>query len=460
MEGQNEIEPPLPPRQELRPITTAIVKNNERVKDETFIEKADFLFKRIRQWKVTLNRFVPLFTAIEKVEAKAAKYYAKVVATMESDPKREEREPGTGEVLKAINTLGDYAQKMTRHHDAIAQHIRESVLMNIEALHAKRAKKAKELKSRISAVKTELKRGRDLENMLSMMESHEKHCTMANSKGGRGAKTQKDPWLLEMKLRTLIATYLNHLNACRQEMMKVMEETERFDSTVMQDLQALINGFIQWIKQHHANSQKEFEKVADALAAINVESDFQEYLAQTGVTDHTIWTNMEIADNFNFPYKGAEVTSVHREGKLHRQGKIKKSNWKEAYFVLTDAAFLHCFDTKQDLGPTPEFSIDLKGARIEVPEEKLVKAKYVIAIHYGNKQSYVKKVKADTEEDMVSWVFFLKERANCVGTRFDVINSDVVAANSLTSSAFVDAPLTDGDEVNGHTSEGEEQEEY
>jgi hypothetical protein len=94
---------------------------------------------------------------------------------------------------------------------------------------------------------------------------------------------------------------------------------------------------------------------------------------------------------------------------LQRQGKMMKSRWHTAHFILTQSAFLHCFDNfevaQKDLD-NPLFTIDLRQCAIQLTSDEQASS-FCFEIAMGGKDRWI--LKAPSEEVMVDWMIALRK---------------------------------------------------
>ena len=186
------------------------------------------------------------------------------------------------------------------------------------------------------------------------------------------------------------------------------------------------------------------------------------------MTSLTPWKTKVVAEDFKYPYK-AHMGKILKQGILFRQGKIFSSNWKKAHFVFTESCFLHCFDSADSFNPStrsknlgdPIFTLDFRDCMVPLSlslslSRSLTRTHIQIAIPSDTalqsmafEVKNVKKkggsvmVKANSEEELVDWVFVIRETVSAqsaVNAPQATYSSEEEGADGFAQVRFEDSP--------------------
>jgi hypothetical protein len=364
-------------------------------------EKANLLLKRILVWDKLIDAVYPWVKQMQKVEATSAKSYAKLTPLIQF---QDEAAAGAGDLAKSLDSLREYSTSVMSYHEQFSKYLKEQTLPKLDALQSDIKKNSKQLNKKIEKAGVKLKKCE--EEAVTAILTHQKICQEMKTTPNL---TTVDPWLTEFRVKGKLNVLVEEHNEYKKRMLDVAEKVVGIDEQVARTIQDAFLQLTKWQSKQLTVLKIDVDELTNSMARIMPEADFQQYSNKTGLARHiNHWKLPGGTGAIDYPFRDSDLAKVVRSGTLQRQGKVMKSRWHPAQCLLTQSAFLHCFDNyeaaQRDI-ENPLLSIDLKHCTIQLTSDDQASSN-CFEITSGKDRWFLK---ALDEEAMVDWMIAMRK---------------------------------------------------
>lgn len=191
-------------------------------------------------------------------------------------------------------------------------------------------------------------------------------------------------YVVNAAVRRQLSKQVNEENALQRSTITMQQNSATFEATLIRDIQSAWQTFEDWQSRMSTSTQQTWKVVGKAMHSLVPDQEWKHFSTRT---DHLLDPETPLRDPTAIKYpsqKEPSITPVHT-GHLERKTKYTHT-YKESYFVLTAAGFLHEYPTSDPLsadGGAPVFSLFLPTCSLGPPSSTSARsAKFTI---YGKK---------------------------------------------------------------------------
>ncbi|KAL7951772.1 hypothetical protein V8C42DRAFT_16907 [Trichoderma barbatum] len=332
---------------------------------------AGLLAERLQAWKHMVGYLEEYVEAVEKVHARQAKEYEKVLKTI-SNPLREGHhfDQSLGGIAGFFENMRANTQAMINTNIETEKSIKGSVLPILDRLHKEIKHKSKELANGAQAGAKEVEKLRNVTQKHIELLGQQAAAYDSHGAGIKQLASHDDPYVVRRgvvhRLNNQVLAENNHHN----DLVAVQNNFRTFEAHVLEVVQQAMEGFTQL-----AGGQAEKMRAlhSDILGTAQcIPRDFEWTNFQNRAADRLVSANdpPRSVEAIQFPNMEHASTKAMIEGSLERKSRNKLSfGYSTSYYVVSPSKFLHEFkdsdDTRND--PKPELSIYLPDAVVGVP---------------------------------------------------------------------------------------------
>ncbi|KAJ1569265.1 hypothetical protein HK405_007550, partial [Cladochytrium tenue] len=322
----------------------------------------DVLTDRARGWRSIVNTLYNHFSSIADAEKALAKCYKSVA--QEWNTPSQSRDLAFSEksgVRGIVRVLHDEADKLSSQHMAVSTSLASQTVTSLAAIK-------KEVKKKLDTLEDEQRkrnkdRIRDKNEMIKAKE-HLQKALAAARKPGSDATKHGDPWLANLEVRRKLAQARAKHEARTVALVDIKRDFSVFEANVIREIRQALQGVasLQEIQDHR---QTLADEITRAMAALDAGTEWQLFGAAR--LDAAGGPAMFEGDD----YEGSKdpLVQVIKEGLLQRRAKGLIKNYKEFYYVLTSAGYLHEFKQRpviqRDEKVDPDDSIFMGDCTLE-----------------------------------------------------------------------------------------------
>ncbi|KAF9960347.1 hypothetical protein BGZ70_008631 [Mortierella alpina] len=386
---------------------------------EDNVNTNNILLSRLLAYKAIVKNLQHYFSEIAQVEAGTATAMHKASGLIVVPFKDGQHQfLSTGGLLDVCVSLRDSAKTRGEQHANAAAFVEAMVVKNLRRL--KRG-----IKDRIKAVKSDAilyctKVFREREATLEKIEALTKAIGLADLARLHPPDTDKthaDPYVINLALKRQLAKQVHEENMFSRALKQCQEQVATFESHIIKELKQVLTTFAQHQAGHaNAGFSRSWAPTEMALNALQDDAEWNSFLQLNG---HQLFpSDLVDTDPSEIDYPGKEsaylvpVKTAH----MSRLSSVLK-HWKDGYFVLTMAGWLHVFATSNEDDTVPERSIYLPTTMLG-PYSDPGFRQHVFSLEGRgiggllHRDGHTLTVRANSKDEMVSWWSELSKRAH------------------------------------------------
>jgi hypothetical protein len=177
-----------------------------------------------------------------------------------------------------------------------------------------------------------------------------------------------DPYVANTAVTRQLQKQVHEENLLQKSIIIMQQNSAHFEEGIVRSLQSAWQTFDEWQSRASISTQDTFRGLSTHIASLAPD---REWISFSARSDHLLHPDTPLRDpqNIHYPSKDdPSVIPVHT-GLLERKKRFTRS-YRESYFVLTPAGFLHEYSTSDPTnngGQTPMFSLFLPACTLGPP---------------------------------------------------------------------------------------------
>ncbi|KAF9573812.1 hypothetical protein EC968_007883 [Mortierella alpina] len=383
------------------------------------LNPADILLSRLLAYKAIVKNLQHYFSEIAQVEAGTARAMQKASGLIVVPFKDGQHQfLSTGGLLDVCVSLRDSAKTRGEQHANAAAFVEAMVVKNLRRL--KRG-----VKDRIKALKSDAilyctKVFREREATLEKIEDLTKAISfaeLARLHPPDNDRTHVDPYVINLALKRQLAKQVHEENMFARALKQCQEQVATFESHIIKELKQILTTFAQH-QAGHANAGFS-QSWAPTERALNVLQDDAEWNSFLQLNGHQLFPSDLVDTNpaeIDYPGKESAFLVPVKTAHMSRLSSVLK-HWKDGYFVMTMAGWLHVFASSNEDDTVPERSIYLPTTMLG-PYSDPGFRQHVFSLEGKgiggilHRDGHTLTVRANSKDEMVSWWSELSRRAH------------------------------------------------
>ncbi|TFK21233.1 hypothetical protein FA15DRAFT_624186 [Coprinopsis marcescibilis] len=355
-------------RTSARPLSTlsksqSLIKKNIEVQD---LRPADVLIERFVAWKAIVKQLTMYFEGIADIENNTAKELAKLAGVIQVPFKSGNQFLGEGGLQDVYYGIRDKTRTISDQHANLGRTIDSSIVQHLQKLLA-------EIKAHIRNVQNDtgkLAAGVAKEREMSTRLVGELANSVSMYKNTpMNIPAKNDPFIANQAVHRQLSRQVLEENLLQKSLIITQQNSAHFESGIVRSIQSAWQTFDEFQSRTTSSSSEIYRALAQHMAA---QAPEKEWIAFASRSDHLVdpETPMRDVELVRYPLKDDPATRAVHTGNLERRvGGFAGKSWREGYYVLTPAGFLHEFRTsdvggKDGAGLKPVFSLFLPNCTL------------------------------------------------------------------------------------------------
>ncbi|KAF9356435.1 hypothetical protein BGX34_009935 [Mortierella sp. NVP85] len=382
------------------------------------LNPANILYDRLTAYHAVIKNLQHYFNELAMVEHEAAKVTHKASTTVAIPFRDGQQFLGRGGLQDVCVGLRESSQTRSEQHTAAAKFIEETIVKNIRRLKRDIKVKSKWLKNDANLYATRVFKER--EESQNKIRDMAKAIGLFENSGGHQSDMEKmhsDPYIINLALRHQLAKQVHEENLFARALLQCQEEMMVFDKHIIGEIKQIIRSFAQYqLGNASPGFSRSWVPAETALNTLQDDAEWKHFMERNG--NSLFPSDLVDADPeaLDYPCKNSPYTVPVKTAHMSRQSSVLK-NWKDGYFVMTKAGWLHVFpsaDLKED--PNPERSIYLPTA-ILGPHSDATQKQHVFSLEGKgmsgllHRDAQIFTVRANSREEMLDWWSEVSKRA-------------------------------------------------
>ncbi|KAF9968955.1 hypothetical protein BGZ73_008969 [Actinomortierella ambigua] len=381
------------------------------------LNPTNILIGRLMALKSVLKNLQYYFAEVVDVEKEIGKSLHKTSNILLVPFKDGQQFLGKGGLQDVVLGLRDSTRLNSEYHTSASRFVEETIVKNIRRLKQDVKGKVKALKSDTNLYATRVFKEREatqeriaqLAKAIGLFEMGGQHGDME--------KMQSDPYVINLAVKKQLAKQVNEENLFARAFRQCQENVASFEAHVIKELKQILSSFAEYYSANSTSFGTNWVQTDEALKVLQDNSEWEFFLEKNG---HQLFPSDLVdvnPDDIDYPSKDNAFVTPVKEAHMSRQTSVLK-NWKEGYFVMTQAGWLHVF-ASADLSsnPTPEQSIFLPTSLLG-PHSDQNQKQHVFSLEGKGKGGLLHRdtqtftLRAHSKEEMLDWWQECSKRAS------------------------------------------------
>ncbi|KAF8583730.1 hypothetical protein K439DRAFT_1634142 [Ramaria rubella] len=338
----------------------SLIKKNVAPQD---LRPSDILIERFVAWKAIVKQLIAYFEGIADIENNTAKELTKLGAVIQVPFRSGNQFLGEGGMQDIYYGIRDKTRIMADHHSNLGRTIDGSIVQHLQKLRLEIKAHIKNVQNDTGKLATNVARERELSTKM-IAELGKNIAVFKNTPMTVTAK--EDPYVANMLVTRQLQKQVNEENALQKSIIIMQQNSAHFEEGIVRSIQSAWQTFDEWQSRMSSQVQDTWRTMGMTMAALAPDREWISFAARS---DHLLDPDTPLRNPETIEYPSKEdpsVIAVHT-GLMERKKRFTRS-YRESYYVLTAAGYLHEFqssDPKANLNP--QFSLFLPACTLGPP---------------------------------------------------------------------------------------------
>ncbi|KAF8901966.1 hypothetical protein CPB85DRAFT_1377262 [Mucidula mucida] len=312
----------------------SLIKKNVAPHD---LRPSDILIERFVAWKAIVKQLIAYFEGVADIENNTAKEMTKLGAVIQVPFRAGNQFLGEDGIQDIFYSIRDKTRVIADQHANLGRTIDSSIVQHLQKLRT-------EIKAHIKNVQ--------------------------NDTGKLATSVAKER---ELSTKLIADLYVHEENLLQKSIIIMQQNSAHFEEGIVRAIQSAWQTFDEWQSRMSASVQDTWRVLGGQMAELAPD---REWLTFSARSDHLLdpETPLRNPETIMYPSKDdSSVLPVHT-GLMERKKRFTRT-YRESYFVLTPAGFLHEYvssDEREAL--TPMFSLFLPACTLGPPSSNKSKS--------------------------------------------------------------------------------------
>ncbi|THH00074.1 hypothetical protein EW026_g2384 [Hermanssonia centrifuga] len=311
------------------------------------LRPSDILIERFTAWKVIVKQLIAYFEGLADIENNVAREMTKLGAVIQD----------------VYYQIRDKTRAIADQHANLGRTIDGSIVQHLQKLRVEIKAHIKNIQNDTGKLATAVAKERELSGKL-IGDLGTNISILKNTPMAVTSKT--DPYVANQAVFRQLVKQVHTENALQKSLLLTQSSSALFEASLIQALQSAWATYEEWRSRMDSSIQDTWKTLEHAMGALAPD---REWIAFAAREDHLIDPETPLRDpsNIHYPSKDdSSVLPVHI-GLLERKKRYTRS-YREGYYVLTPAGFLHEYTSSDPAhGDRPTFSLFLPMCTLGPP---------------------------------------------------------------------------------------------
>ncbi|KAL1720181.1 hypothetical protein EV715DRAFT_250513 [Schizophyllum commune] len=340
----------------------SLIKKNIAPHD---LQPSDVLIERFVAWKAIVKQLIAYFEGVADIENNTAKEMTKLSAVIQVPFRAGNQFLGEGGLQDTYYAIRDKTRTIADHHANLGRTIDSSIVQHLQKLRVEIKAHVKNIQNDTGKLATSVAKERELSTRY-IAELGASITAFKNTPMNVTAKT--DPYVANSAVQRQLHKQVHEENLLQKSIIIIQQNSAHFEEGIVRAVQSAWQTYSEWQSRASAAIQEVHVALAAQMASLAPD---REWIAFSARSDHLLDpdTPLRKPDHIVYPLMDdPSILPVHT-GLLERKKRFMRK-YREAYYVLTPAGFLHEYassDPNAPGGQTPTFSLFLPACTLGPP---------------------------------------------------------------------------------------------
>ncbi|TFK35219.1 hypothetical protein BDQ12DRAFT_688422 [Crucibulum laeve] len=436
----------------------------KHIEQQSELKPSDVLIERFVAWKAIVKQLIAYFEGIADIENNTARELAKLAGVIQVPFRSGNQFLGEGGLQDVYYSLRDKTRIIADQHADLGRTIDSSIVQHLQKLRTEIKAHIKNVQNDTGKLASGVAKERELSTRL-IGELANDISSFKNTPMSVQSKT--DPYVANQAVARQLQKQVLEENLLQKSIIMMQQNSAHFEEGIVRAIQSAWQTYDEWQARAASSSQDTMRGLATMMAGLEPDREWITFAARS---DHLLDPDTPLRDPeaINYPLKDdPSVIPVHM-GHLERKKRFTRT-YKESYFVLTPAGFLHEYpnsDPATATGTSPSFSLFLPMCTLGPPSAPNAKSH---KFHIEGRKDGMGTTKSGSfrgilggERSQLAWSFRARSRDEMMEWWNDIrmlCARYLVASEQMERSGPVEAAVRAVGYVSGED-EGEESEEW
>ncbi|EKM58451.1 uncharacterized protein PHACADRAFT_252780 [Phanerochaete carnosa HHB-10118-sp] len=330
----------------------SLIKKNIAPHD---LRPSDILIERFTAWKIILKQLIAYFEGLADIENNIAKEMTKLGAVIQVPFRAGNQFLGEGGLQDVYYQIRDKTRAIADQHANLGRTIDGSIVQHLQKLKVEIKAHIRNIQNDTGKLATSVAKERELSAKF-IGDLGTNISILKNTPMSVTAKT--DPYVANQLVYRQLVKQVHTENALQKSLLLTQSSSALFESSLIQALQSAWATYEEWRSRMDSSIQDIWKTLERSMGALAPD---REWIAFAAREDHLIdpETPLRDVENIHYPSKDdPSVLPVHT-GLIERKKRYTRT-YREGYYVLTPAGFLHEYTSSDPaLADKPVFSLFL-----------------------------------------------------------------------------------------------------
>ncbi|KAG6840281.1 hypothetical protein C0991_007769 [Blastosporella zonata] len=340
----------------------SLIKKNIAPHD---LHPSDVLIERFVAWKAIVKQLIAYFEGIADIENNTAKELTRLGGVIQVPFRSGNQFLGEGGLQDVYFGIRDNTRAIADQHANLGRTIDSSIVQHLQKLRTEIKAHIKNVQNDTGKLATNVAKERELSTRLVA----ELSSNISNYKNRPMSVTHRtDPYVTNAHAASQLRTQLHAENLLQKSIIIMQQNSAHFEEGIVRSLQSAWATYTEWSSRSSISISSTTTSLAQTMAALAPDREWISFAARA---DHLLDPDTPLRDPAAISYPSKDdpsVLAVHT-GYLERKKRFTRA-YRENYFVLTAAGFLHSYSTPHPGEPgslTPVFSLFLPMCTLGPP---------------------------------------------------------------------------------------------
>ncbi|KAJ7706742.1 hypothetical protein B0H17DRAFT_1034375 [Mycena rosella] len=340
----------------------SLIKKNIAPHD---LRPSDILIERFVAWKAIVKQLIAYFEGVADIHNSTAKELTKLGAVIQVPFRAGNQFLGEGGLQDIYYDIRDKTRVIADQHANLGRTIDSSIVQHLQKLRTEIKAHIKNVQNDTGKLATNVAKERELSTRLIA----ELSAGISSFKNTPMAVTSKtDPYVANAAVVRQLTKQVHEENLLQKSIIIMQQNSAHFEEGIVRALQSAWQTYDEWQARMGASIAGTHTELTAHVARLAPD---REWLAFSGRSDHLLDPETPLRNPGTIVYPSRDdpsVAPVHT-GLLERKKRYTRA-YRESYFVLTPAGFLHEYASSDPLAPggrEPLFSLFLPMCTLGPP---------------------------------------------------------------------------------------------
>ncbi|KAF7335663.1 PH domain-containing protein [Mycena venus] len=347
----------------------SLIKKNVAPHD---LRPSDILIERFVAWKAIVKQLVAYFEGVADIHNNTAKELTKLGAVIQVPFRAGNQFLGEGGLQDIYYDIRDKTRAIADQHANLGRTIDSSIVQHLQKLRTEIKAHIKNVQNDTGKLATNVAKERELSTRL-IAELSSGISAFKNTPLAVTSKT--DPYVANAAVVRQLTKQVHEENLLQKSIIIMQQNSAHFEEGIVRAIQSAWQTYDEWQARMGASIATTHTALTAHMGSLAPD---REWLAFSGRSDHLLdpETPLRNPSTIIYPSKDDPSVAPVHTGLLERKKRYTRT-YRESFFVLTPAGFLHEYGSSDPMSPNgrePLFSLFLPMCTLGPPSSASAKS--------------------------------------------------------------------------------------